>query len=216
MHNGYITVDKKKMSKSEGNFFTVRDILKEYEGESIRFFLLSGHYRSPIDFSRDLMNQSKAGLDRMSNAKSTLEHLISKGQDGSMTSAEKESAESIEKYRGKFIAAMDEDLNTADAISTIFELIGEVNTQIKQSATKEYAKMSLALIMELANVLGLLEKGISEETVENDSEIIALIGERDKARAEKNWARADEIRDALSAKGITIKDTPQGTQIIQS
>jgi cysteinyl-tRNA synthetase len=213
MHNGYITVDKKKMSKSEGNFFTVRDILKEYEGEVIRFFLLFGHYRSPIDFSRDLMEQAKAGLDRIYNAKSTLEHLISKGLDGSMTDGEKKSAEAIEKYRDKFIAAMDEDLNTADAISAIFELIGEVNTQIKQSSTKEYAKAALALILELSNVLGLLEK---EDFIEEDAEITALVEERNKARAEKNWARADEIRDILGAKGIVLKDTPQGIQIIKA
>ncbi|MBQ1302681.1 MAG: cysteine--tRNA ligase, partial [Firmicutes bacterium] len=139
MHNGYITIDNEKMSKSKGNFFTVRDILQEYEGEVMRFFLLSGHYRGPINFSRDLMEQAKNGLTRMRNAKSNLEHLVSAGADGAMTEDEAAKLEALGKYREQFIEAMDDDLNTADALSAIFELIRDVNTDVKDGATKEFA-----------------------------------------------------------------------------
>jgi cysteinyl-tRNA synthetase len=214
MHNGYITIDNAKMSKSEGNFFTVRDILKDYSGEAIRFFLLAGHYRSPIDFSRKLMEQSRSALDRMINAKNTLAHLTAKGTD-ELSADEKKSLENLPEFRVKFIAAMDDDLNTADAIAVIFELIAEVNGVTKNGASKEYAKEALALLTELTGVLGLLEASDGDETEdESDEELNALIADRQKAREEKNWARADEIRDILKARGITLKDTPQGVQII--
>jgi cysteinyl-tRNA synthetase len=215
MHNGYITIDNTKMSKSEGNFFTVRDILKDYSGEAIRFFLLAGHYRNPIDFSRKLMDQSSSALDRIINAKSTLTHLVAKGAD-ELLASERESLDRMPEYRVKFIAAMDDDLNTADAIAAIFELIAEVNVITKNGASKEYAKKALALLTELTGVLGLLETsaGDSDED-ETDEELKSLIADRQKAREEKNWARADEIRDILKARGITLKDTPQGLQIIR-
>lgn len=212
MHNGYITIDNEKMSKSKGNFFTVRDILKEYDGEVIRFFLLSGHYRSPINFSRDLMEQAQNGLARMYNAKTTLEHLISTGS-GDMTDEEQKVFTDLEGFRNKFINAMDDDLNTADAISAIFELISGVNNQIKNGTSKEFAEKCLSLLLELANVLGLLEK--SQDDNLDDEDIKLLIEERQKARAEKDFSRADEIRDQLKEKGITLKDTPQGIQIIR-
>jgi cysteinyl-tRNA synthetase len=203
------------MSKSEGNFFTVRDILKEYSGETIRFFLLAGHYRSPIDFSRALMEQSKSALDRMYNAKNTLEHLISKGFD-ELADKERESLDGLSEYRARFIRAMDDDLNTADAIAAIFELITEVNGVVKDGASKEYAREALAMLAELTGVLGLLERSEAEEPEEEaDAELKSLIAERQKAREEKDWARADEIRDELKKRGITLKDTPQGLQIIR-
>lgn len=212
MHNGYITIDNEKMSKSKGNFFTVRDILKEYEGEVIRFFLLSGHYRSPINFSRELMEQAQNGLARMYNAKTTLEHLINNGA-GNMTDTEKLQYKNLEKYREDFIEDMDDDLNTADAISVIFQLISSANNIIKENISKEFAQNILNLLLELANVLGLLEKDNDSEL--DDEEINALIEERQEARKNKDFARADEIRDILSEKGITLKDTPQGVQIIK-
>lgn len=211
MHNGYITVDNEKMSKSLGNFFTVRDILKEYEGEVLRYFLLSGQYRGPINFSRELMEQSKNALERMQNAKSNLIHLIKTGS-GNMNEEEASKLASYEQYRDKFIAAMDDDLNTADAISAIFELIREINTDSKEGSSKEFAERSLALLDELTNVLGLLRKEKSEEIDEN---IQKLIDERQEARRNKDYARADAIRDELAALGITLKDTPQGIQIIR-
>ncbi|MDO4545871.1 MAG: cysteine--tRNA ligase [Bacillota bacterium] len=211
MHNGYITIDNEKMSKSKGNFFTVRDILKEYDGEVMRFFLLSGHYRSPINFSDALMEQAKAGLGRMETAKETLKHLIANGS-GDMTDEEKQLLASYDKYRQEFIDAMEDDLNTADAISAIFELITAINTAVKDGAGKEFAEGCLELLMELATVVGLLQKE-EDETV--DDEIQALVDERQEARKAKNFARADEIRDLLKEKGITLKDTPQGVQIIK-
>ncbi|MGN0704252.1 MAG: cysteine--tRNA ligase [Lentihominibacter sp.] len=211
MHNGYITIDNEKMSKSKGNFFTVRDILKEYDGEVMRFFLLSGHYRNPINFSDSLMEQAKAGLGRMRNAKDNLKHLIANGE-GELTDAEKETLAGYDKYRQEFIAAMDDDLNTADAISAIFELITAINTAVKDGASKEFAGKSLEVLMELATVVGLLQQE-ADETVDDD--IQALVDERQEARKARNFARADEIRDMLKARGITLKDTPQGVQIIR-
>ena len=213
MHNGYITIDNQKMSKSKGNFFTVRDILKEYDGEVIRFFLLSGHYRSPINFSDTLMEQAKASLGRMRNAKATLKHLIEQGADGEMTAAEKEALESFDRHRQDFIKAMDDDLNTADGISAVFELITDINTHLGDGATKAFAAACLDLLTELTNVLGLLMQ--EDEGEEIDAELQALIDERQQARKNKDYARADEIRDTLKERGITLKDTPQGVQIIR-
>ena len=212
MHNGYITIDNEKMSKSKGNFFTVRDILKDYKGEVMRFFLLSGHYRSPINFSDTLMEQAKNGLARMENCKENLSYLAGAGADGDMTAAEQEALAGYEKYREAFKQAMDDDLNTADAISAVFELITAANTAVKAGATKAFAKASLETLMEFADVLGLLQ---GEDDNEIDDEIQKLVDERQEARKAKNFARADEIRDILKAKGITLKDTPQGVQIIK-
>ena len=212
MHNGYITIDNEKMSKSKGNFFTVRDILKDYKGEVMRFFLLSGHYRSPINFSDTLMEQAKNGLARMENCKENLSYLAGAGADGDMTAAEQEALAGYEKYREAFKQAMDDDLNTADAISAVFELITAANTAVKDGATKAFAKASLETLMEFADVLGLLQ---GEDDNEIDDEIQKLVDERQEARKAKNFARADEIRDILKAKGITLKDTPQGVQIIK-
>ena len=211
IHNGYITIDNEKMSKSKGNFFTVRDILKEYDGEVMRFFLLSGHYRNPINFSDSLMEQAKAGLGRMRNAKETLKHLIANG-NGEMTDAEKEALAGYDKYRQEFIAAMDDDLNTADAISAIFELITVINTAVRDGASREFAEKSLDTLMELASIVGLLQQDADKAV---DDDIQALVDERQEARKAKNFARADEIRDMLKARGITLKDTPQGVQIIR-
>lgn len=211
MHNAYITIDKEKMSKSLGNFFTVREIREKYKGEVIRYFLLSGHYRSPIDFNDNLMEMSKASLARFENAKKNLEFLIEKGE-GQMTDDEKKVFESYDSYRAKFKETMDDDLNTADAISAIFELVTAINQAVKDGASKEFAQKSLDTLLELTHVLGLLE---AEEDADVDDEIKKLVDEREAARAAKDFAKADQIRDELKAKGITLKDTPQGVQIIK-
>ncbi|QAT43539.1 cysteine--tRNA ligase [Aminipila luticellarii] len=211
MHNGYITIDNEKMSKSKGNFFTVRDILAKYSGEVMRFFLLSGHYRNPINFSDALMEQAKNGLARMQNAKSNLKHLMETGTD-TMTDAEQEAVAGFDQYRQGFIDSMEDDLNTADAITAVFELISFINTTVKDGASKEFAKKAFDVLIELTGVLGLLQQ---EEDDEVDSEIQALVDERQEARKNKNFARADEIRDILKARGIALKDTPQGVQIIK-
>ena len=212
MHNAYITMDKEKMSKSKGNFFTVRDIRKRYDGEVIRFFLLSGQYRSPVDFSDELMEQSKNALERMKNCRDNLSYLGMNGQDGEMTEAEKEAFAGFDVYRQKFIDAMDDDLNTADGISAVFELVSAINTAIAGGATRAFAKEAKKTLMEFCDVLGFLQK---EEEIPVDPEIQKLIDERQEARKAKNFARADEIRDMLKEKGITLKDTPQGVQIVR-
>ncbi len=213
MHNGFITIDNEKMSKSKGNFFTVRDILQHYDGEVMRFFLLSGQYRGPINFSDTLMEAAKNGLARMQNAKANLKHLIENGADGDATEAEKASFAALDACRDKFKEKMDDDLNTADAITAVFELVAAVNTQVKDGATKAYAKEALARLQELADVLGILQDAGDDEAI--DPEIQALVDERQEARKAKNFARADEIRDLLKEKGYTLKDTPQGVQIIK-
>jgi len=212
MHNGYITIDNEKMSKSKGNFFTVRDILQKYSGEVMRFFLLSGHYRNPINFSEELMEQAKNGLARMQNSKSNLIHLMNAGSE-EMTVSEQEALSTFDRYRQEFILAMEDDLNTADAITAIFELITAINSAVKEGASKEFAEKALAVLTELAKVLGLLEE--KELDMEMDQELEALIEERQEARKNKNFARSDEIRDILKGRGITLKDTPQGIQIIK-
>jgi cysteinyl-tRNA synthetase len=200
------------MSKSLGNFFTVRDILEKYDGEVIRFFLLSGHYRNPINFSDELMQQAKNSLARLQNAKENLQFLIEKGEGG-MTDAEKEAYAGYDKFRQQFIDAMDDDLNTADGITAVFELVTAINTAVKDGASKEFAEKSLATLMEFADVLGILQQEKADDGIGDD--IQALVDERQQARKEKNFARADEIRDQLAAMGITLKDTPQGVQIIK-
>lgn len=213
MHNAYITINDEKMSKSKGNFFTVRDILKEYTGEEIRYFLLSGHYRSPINFSDDLMIQSRNGLARMHNAKQNLEHLARNGSDG-ITPDETEQLSKLELYREKFDAAMEDDLNTADAISAVFELIRDINTAVKDGSSKEFAEKCLKLLDELTGVLGILRGDDSEDDGISD-EILALVQERQEARKAKNYARADEIRDILKAQGLAVEDTPQGPRVVK-
>ena len=201
MHNGYITINKEKMSKSLGNFFTVREILERYDGEAIRFFLLSGHYRSPIDFNDGLMDMAKASLGRLENARDNLKFLA-ETQEGNMTEAEKHALNDFEKFRVKFKDAMDDDLNTADAIAAIFELVTEINKGVKDGCSKEMAEKSLGILLELTGVLGLLE---TEKDESVDDEISKLVEERQQARAEKNFQRA-----------VTLKDTPQGVQIIKA
>ena len=213
MHNGYINVDGKKMSKSLNNFFTVRDIREQYSGDVIRFFLLSGHYRSPINFSDALMEQSKQGYERSATAIETLEFLKTNGTDEPMADEAAKIA-SLDQYRDKFVEVMDDDLNTADGIAAIFELVSEINLDVKDGASKSFAEEALRRIKELTDVLGIFGGEDEEEGLGDD--IQALIDERQAARKEKNWARADEIRDQLAAMGITLKDTPQGVQVIRN
>ena len=199
--------------KSLNNFFTVRDIREQYSGDVIRFFLLSGHYRSPINFSDTLMEQSKQGYERIATAIETLEFLKTNGSDEAMADEAAKIA-SLDKHREKFIEVMDDDLNTADGIAAIFELVSEINLDVKDGASKSFAEEALRRIRELTEVLGLFGGEDEEEGLGDD--IQALIDERQAARKEKNWARADEIRDQLAAMGITLKDTPQGVQVIRN
>ena len=209
MHNGFLNINNQKMSKSLGNFFTVRDIAEKYDLQVLRFFMLSAQYRSPLNFSDELMESAKTGLDRIKNAVSNLSDIEKAGADGDMTDAEKDAAAEAEKQKERFNEVMDDDLNTADAISVIFDLVKLANTTAKEGATKAFAKEIREEIEELGGILGLILK-VKEETL--DADIEKLIEERQQARKEKNFARADEIRDELLAKGIQLKDTREGVK----
>ncbi len=206
MHNGYININNQKMSKSLGNFFTVRDIREKYESEVIRFFMLSAHYRNPINFSDILMEQAKSAVGRVYTCIENLEFLKQGANDGV---ADANILESLDGFKKKYIAAMDDDLNTADAIAAIFDIVYLANTKIDDKASKQTIDSVIALIRELGGVLGLFNKNVEKSL---DDEIEALIAERTKARAEKNWAKADEIRDKLKEMNIVLEDTPQGVK----
>lgn len=211
LHNGYINVDNQKMSKSLNNFFTVRDVAKEYDYEVIRFFMLSAHYRNPINFSKDLMEQAKSGLERMYTCLDNLEFFKQNAQDRAMNEQEMELASRLNKYKENFIAAMDDDLNTADAIAAMFEMVREINANITATSNSSVVIIEFAanLLKELGNVLGILQK--SQQNSLN-AEIEELIAKRQQARKEKNWTLADSIRDQLKEMGIVLEDTPQGVK----
>lgn len=209
MHNGYINVDNQKMSKSLGNFFTVRDILSEFSGQVIRFFLLSAHYRNPVNFSKELILQAKAGMERLANSKERLVFTISHAK-GKMNESELELVSALENHRDRFIEAMDDDINTADAISIIFELARFSNTNVNENSSLEWAEKNLSLFNELTGVLNIIK---AEDTDSNDNEQIEkLIKDRVEAKKNKDFALADAIRDELKSMGIEIEDTRQGTK----
>ena len=214
LHNGYINVDNRKMSKSLGNFFTVRDVAKEFDYEVIRFFMLSAHYRSPINFSKDLMESAKSSLERIYTCLETLDFLAGSAPGAGAAPAEQDFLKQLSGYKQKFIDAMDDDLNTADAISAVFEIVADTNKTItaQSNTSKEVIEAVVALIRELGGVLGLLQKDIGSAV---PADVQAMLEERAAARAEKNWAKSDEIRDALKEMGYTVKDTPQGQQLTQ-
>ncbi len=209
MHAAYLNVNNQKMSKSLNNFFTAREILEKYDAEVIRMFMLSGHYRNPINFSLDLLEQAKAGLERIYNSISNLEHVIEVSKYDAMKEEEKTFSLKLDEYRNRFIDVMDDDFNTADAISVIFDMVRDINSNINLESSKEIAKKALDLIRELGSPLAILQKNTKESL---DEEIERLIEERQKARKEKNFALADKIRDDLKAMGIILEDTPQGVR----
>lgn len=209
MHNGYINVDNVKMSKSLGNFFTVRDVAEKYGYEPIRYLMISSQYRSPINYSVDIIEQCKASLQRLYTCRDNLDFAIANGAD-----ALPENADEIKKIfdsrREQFIIAMDDDLNTADAISAVFELVRDINTNvIGENASKALAEYAAKVFDELTGVLGLV---YNRKTDSLEADIEALIEARQQARKEKNWAEADRIRDELKAQGIILEDTPQGVK----
>lgn len=209
MHNEYININNEKMSKSKGNFFTVRDISKLYDLEIVRFFMLSTHYRNPINFSDEILNQSKAGLERLYNAKERLEFIISKLSDDAENAEELKLEEELNSFRQRFIEAMDDDLNTADAVSIIFELAKFMNSNVNENSTKEFANKVLAEFNELTEVLNVVNK--KQEDI-LDEEIEKLIEARTNAKKNKDFKLADQIRDELLEKGIVLEDTRQGVK----
>ena len=206
LHNAFLNIDNQKMSKSLGNFFTVRDASKQYDYEVIRFFMLSAHYRSPVNYSPEQLEQAKSGLDRLYECKGNMTFLLQSA------AAQEEGANTVEKlqeYKAKFIEAMDDDLNTADGIAAIFELVREINTMIGSGQTgRAFLESALNIFNELTGVLGIVQK--EEDTLA--TEVERLIEERQQARKEKNWKLSDEIRDKLKGMGIELQDTPQGVK----
>ena len=208
MHNGYINVDHRKMSKSLNNFFTVREVAAEYGYEPIRYLMLQAHYRSPINYSREIMEQCKASLTRLYTCRDTLTRAIPAAAETPMP---EEAAKALAAHREKFIAAMEDDLNTADAIASVFELVRDANAAAVNGAGKEELTASLALLTELCGVLGLLYQEPEEEEI--PAEVLKLAEERAAARKEKDFARADQLRDEIAALGYLIEETRQGTRL---
>ncbi len=206
MHNGYINVDNKKMSKSLGNFFTTREVAAKYGYEPIRYLMLSSHYRSPINYSVDIIEQCKASLERLYNCRDNIRFMIDKSH-GELKESEKAAVEKFNSYRDKFIEAMDDDLNTADAISYLFELVRDINTALSAEPSLDLVKAAESMFNELTGVLGLV---YVEEDNSLDAEVESLIAQRTEARKNKDWATADKIRDKLKEMSIVIEDTPQG------
>lgn len=207
MHNGFLNIDNQKMSKSRGNFFTVRDIAQKYELQVLRFFMLSAHYRSPLNFSADLMEAARNGLERIRTAAETLTRLMQAAKDATMSAQEEALYQKAEEFRVKFENAMEDDCNTADAVSAVFELVKFINTNSSAEHTSAYLQKLYELLQTLCDVLGIT---IGQEEEILDAEIEKLIQERQDARKQKDFARADQIRDELAQKGILLKDTREG------
>ena len=209
MHAAFLNVNNQKMSKSLNNFLTARDALKEYDADVIRFLMLSGHYRIQLNFSNELLESAKASVERLYNAIGNLENLISEVKNEKMTDEEIKYLESLDAYRQRYIEKMDDDFNTADAISVLFDLIRDTNSNIGINSSKELCEKALELIRELGLPLGILQKTTKGDL---EAEVEALIAERQQARKDRNFALADKIRDELKARGIELLDTPQGVR----
>lgn len=206
MHNGYINVDNKKMSKSLGNFFTTREVAAKYGYEPIRYLMLSSHYRTPINYSIEIIEQCKAALERLYNCRDNIRFMSDKAA-GCLKSGEQETVDRFNSYRNRFVESMDDDLNTADAISVLFELVREINTALSGNPSADLIKSASDIFNELTGVLGLV---YVDKDNSLDDEVEKLIAARTEARKNKDWATADKIRDQLKDMNIVIEDTPQG------
>ncbi|GFI30663.1 cysteine--tRNA ligase [Lachnospiraceae bacterium] len=209
IHNGFLNIDNKKMSKSLGNFFTVREISEKYDLQVLRFFMLSAHYRSPLNFSAELMESAKNGLDRIRNGAKNLKHLSGNAKTEQMTEEEKTIWEGSQGFVIKFETAMEDDFNTADGISAVFELVKYINTNVSGDSSRELLEQLYQRLNLLCDILGIILEQ-KEEIL--DEEIEKLIAERQAARKEKNFARADEIREELLGRGIVLEDTREGVK----
>ena len=209
MHNGYINVDNVKMSKSLGNFFTVRDVAEKYGYEPIRYLMISSHYRSPINYSVDIIDQCKASLTRLHTCRDSLDFALKNAGDTEPENAAEIRAQ-MEARKQQFIEAMDDDLNTADGLAAVFELVRDINVSVLQSGSKALITDAIKLFDELTDVLGIVYP--HEQADDLDAEVEKMIEARQAARKAKNWAEADRIRDELKDKGIVLEDTPQGVK----
>ncbi len=206
VHNGYINIDNQKMSKSLNNFFTVREISEEMDLEIVRFFMMNAHYRGPVNYSKELLDQAKAGMTRLYNSKNRMEFLLSNAV-GELKAEEKENLDKLPEFKVQFITAMDDDLNTADAVTAIFELVSFINTTANEASSKVYIDSCLELFNELTGVLNIIQK--RDEV--DETKINEFIEKRNEAKKNKDFAQADKIRDELKAMGIELLDTRQGT-----
>ena len=209
LHNAFLNIDNHKMSKSLGNFFTVREIEQHYDLQVLRMFMLSAHYRSPLNFSHDLMESAKSSYERICNAVDNLNFLIGNAKTEAMREAEQEKAKELDGFTKRFDEAMDDDINTADAFAAVFDLVRFANSEVKEDSSKAFAQAVKDEILMLGDILGMIFEKKAEVL---DSEIEALIEERQAARKAKNFARADEIRDQLAGMGITLLDTREGVK----
>jgi cysteinyl-tRNA synthetase len=209
MHNGFINVDNQKMSKSLNNFFTVRDISKEFDLEAVRLFMLSAHYRSPINFSREQIEAANASLNRLYTARDNLIFQKDNGEDRPLNEKEQAFVGRLKEYEARFDAAMDDDLNTADALGAIFELVKDANVEIQAGSAREAALRALESLNAICGVLGILTKASDDLT----DEVRRMVEERAAARASKDWKRSDELRDAIRAAGYILEDTKQGQKV---
>ncbi len=209
LHNGYLRINNEKMSKSLGNFITIRDVSKDYDLQVLRFFMLGAHYRGPINFSKELMEAAKTGLERIVNAVSNLDFISESAKEREVTDEERETLSKALSYKADFESAMDDDFNTADAVSAVFNLVRLANSALTAESSKKAIKEVRDIIVMLSDVLGI--KVVKEKEI-LDEEIEALIKERGEARKARNFQRADEIRDMLAAGGIVLEDTREGVK----
>lgn len=206
VHNGYINIDNEKMSKSLGNFFTVREISEQMDLEIVRFFMLSAHYRGPVNYSAELLEQAKAGMSRLYNSRDMMEFLLEKAE-GELKAEEQEDFAKLATYKEEFIQAMDDDLNSADGIAAIFELVSHINSTTNENSSKAYLQAAHDLFAELTGVLNIIQR---RDTVDEEK-IQSLIDKRAQAKKDKDFAAADSIREELLAMGIELLDTRSGT-----
>lgn len=209
IHNGYININNEKMSKSKGNFFMVRDIAKEVDLEIVRFFMLSAHYRNPVNFSHEMLMQAKAGMERLYNTREKLEFTINSAEVENMSTEESNMIEELNSFRSRFVESMEDDINTADAVASIFELAKFINTKVDENSSKEWMQKNLEMFTELTGVLNIIQRREDDSLAED---VERLIEERVQAKKDKNFQRADEIREELKAMGIELEDTRQGTK----
>ena len=209
MHNGFINIDNQKMSNSLNNFFSVRDISKEYDLEAVRLFMLSAHYRSPINFSRDQIAAAHASLTRLYTARDQMKFLLGAAKDKPLTEAEEQFTARLKEYEQRFDAAMDDDMNTADAIGAIFELVKDANVNLTGESSKAAVEAALTSLKALSDVLGILQK--QEDAL--PAEIQAMVDERAEARKNRDWKRSDELRDAIKAAGYILEDSREGQKV---